>query len=174
MQDRSDRVASPQENCRQNHVAPAAPSSKRIGSYLVEAGLLTMDQISVILNDQQATGMRFGDIVVARGWVKEKTIEWIVTKVVEPERHALKQRVQRSDIAQSLQPLQPHSLQPVKAGAGNSFKGKPLPSVPQPQSPSVAASANAANNKAFNRREAPISKPLPSVSSSDGDVNWVG
>lgn len=197
MKDRSDRMASPQEHRtpspqehrRQHHVVPVASSPKRLGSYLVEAGLLTTDQISVILNDQQATGMRFGEIVVARGWLKEQTIEWIVTKVVEPERHALKQRLQRTNASQNLQPqnlqsqnLQSQSLQPVRSNAGNPFQGNPLPSMPQPLSPSVAASAHAANNhaannannKAFNRREAPISKPLPSVSSSDGDVNWVG
>ena len=53
---------------------------------MVEAGLLTHDQINVALNDQQATGMRFGEIIVARGWLKEQTVEWIVTKVIEPER----------------------------------------------------------------------------------------
>jgi hypothetical protein len=59
---------------------------KPIGSYLEDAGLLSSDQVKVILVDQQATGMRFGDIAVARGWVKEQTIEWIMRKVVAPER----------------------------------------------------------------------------------------
>ena len=62
------------------------PLSKRFGSYLIEAGLLTESQVDVVLNDQQATGMRFGDIVVERGWVKRKTIEYLSRKVIELER----------------------------------------------------------------------------------------
>jgi hypothetical protein len=78
----------------------SSPTSrlKPIGSYLEDAGLLSSDQIKVILADQQATGMRFGDIAVARGWVKEQTIEWIMRKVVAPERQA-KQSADRSPIA---------------------------------------------------------------------------
>lgn len=49
--------------------------SKPLGAYLREANLLTDDQIRVALWDQQATGMLFGDVLVARGWVDEATIE---------------------------------------------------------------------------------------------------
>ena len=65
---------------------PYDPLSKRLGSYLLEAGLLTESQIDVALNDQEATGMRFGDIVVERGWVKRKTLEYLASKVIELER----------------------------------------------------------------------------------------
>ena len=47
-----------------------AQQRKRLGGYLVEAGLLTPAQIDVALNDQKLTGMRFGEILAARGWVK--------------------------------------------------------------------------------------------------------
>jgi hypothetical protein len=79
---------------------PSSPTSrlKPIGSYLEDAGLLSSDQIKVILADQQATGMRFGDIAVTRGWVKEQTIEWIMRKVVAPERRE-KQNANRSTLA---------------------------------------------------------------------------
>lgn len=64
-------------------------SRTRLGSYLIEAGLITPAQVSVVLNDQQIdTDMRFGDVLVARGWVKPETIEFIMTRVVEPERRA--------------------------------------------------------------------------------------
>jgi hypothetical protein len=78
----------------------SSPASrlKPIGSYLEDAGLLSSDQIKVILADQQATGMRFGEIAVARGWVKEQTIEWIMRKVVAPERRE-KQNAAASSIA---------------------------------------------------------------------------
>lgn len=139
--------------------SPAAASPlKRLGGYLVEAGLLTHDQVSVILNDQQATGMRFGEIVVARGWLKEQTIEWIVAKVVEPERRTVRQAVAASQKIQSA----PFPTPPLSRSSKTT--------VP-PERSSVTASAD---SKTFARREAPIAKPLPSVGSSDGDVNWVG
>ena len=65
---------------------PYDPLSKRLGSYLLEAGLLTQAQIDVALNDQEATGMRFGDIIVERGWVKRQTIEYLARKVIALER----------------------------------------------------------------------------------------
>ncbi len=50
--------------------------SKPLGVYLREANLLTDDQIRVALWDQQATGMLFGDVLLARGWVDEETLEY--------------------------------------------------------------------------------------------------
>lgn len=141
---------------------PASPPLKRLGGYLVEAGLLTHDQVSVILNDQQATGMRFGEIVVARGWLKEQTIEWIMAKVIEPERRVVRQTVAAS--------------QKLQSRATSTHFSTTTPSKPTVQERSVAISPSPPTSppKTFVRREAPISKPLPSVGSSDGDVNWVG
>ena len=63
-------------------------SGTRLGGYLIEAGLITAAQVMVVLNDQQVgTDMLFGEVLVARGWVKLETIEFIMTRVVEPERH---------------------------------------------------------------------------------------
>lgn len=63
--------------------------SKRLGDYLVEAGLLTEAQIEVALADQLTTSLRFGDVLIRRGWVKEETIEYLMKKVVLPERTGL-------------------------------------------------------------------------------------
>jgi hypothetical protein len=120
----------------QNGSFSSSTRFKPIGKYLVEAGLLNGDQIQVILTDQQATGMRFGEIAVARGWVKEQTVEWIMRRVIEPERQA--QEAKRSVVSE-----------PIKAET----------TLKQPY---------------LIRRDLPISKPLPSVKSSDSEVNWVG
>ena len=61
---------------------------KRLGSYLVESGLLTPAQIEVALADQQLAGVRLGEVLVRRGWIKEETVEYFMRKVVEPERQA--------------------------------------------------------------------------------------
>ncbi len=60
--------------------------SKRLGDYLIEAGLLTQSQIEVALADQMTTGLRFGEVLTRRGWVKEETIEYLMKKIVIPER----------------------------------------------------------------------------------------
>lgn len=89
-------------------------SRTRLGSYLIEAGLITPAQVSVVLNDQQIdTDMRFGDVLVARGWVKPETIEFIMTRVVEPERrathsHCLAGSQNLAESQQETQQLQPH------------------------------------------------------------------
>jgi hypothetical protein len=62
------------------------PHSKRLGSYLIDAGLLTEAQVDVALADQQIAGMKLGEIVVMRGWVSPKTMEFIIQKVVDIER----------------------------------------------------------------------------------------
>ncbi len=145
MRDRSDRY-------RVTPV-PMPMRPKRLGSYLLDAGLITPDQVTVALNDQQATGMRLGDVLVARGWVKEQTIEWIMKKVILPEKQAFQEWEEK-------QRQQQPPLTPIAAPAQR------VESVP-PEAP-------ANPQKAPVRREVPISKPLPPVNSSDSDVSWVG
>ncbi|WP_432811274.1 hypothetical protein [Pantanalinema sp. GBBB05] len=129
--------------------ATPAPSSKRLGGYLVEAGLLTPAQIDVALNDQKLTGMRFGEILAARGWVKQQTIEYLMKKVILPEKASSTQRSSSSRVVHQ----------------------EGLPGVNQ--SPSLNRKAAAQGNQPV-RRDIPISKPLPSINNSDEDVSWVG
>ena len=130
----------------------ACEQSKPLGEYLIEAGLLTEAQVYVALNDQQMTGMRFGDILATRGWVKEQTIEYLMEKVVVPERQ------------QSPSPsTSPSSTTVATRPDPNS---KPKVATTSAPGPSVA--------KQPKRRAAPISKPLPSVNSVDNDISWVG
>lgn len=59
---------------------------KRLGKYLVEAGLLTQAQVETALSRQAASGMRFGEVLVKLGWISQQTIEYLMKKVVLPER----------------------------------------------------------------------------------------
>ena len=156
MRDKSDRY--------QVETFPTFSSPKRLGSYLLDAGLLNPDQVNVALNDQQATGMRFGEVLVVRGWLKEQTIEWVMKRVVEPERQQRdrqmgdRQSVTRPTVAR------PSSLEVLRTAvepADRATEPAPSPAAELEKKPQV-------------RREVPISKPLPSVKSSDNDVNWVG
>ncbi|MBW4580001.1 MAG: hypothetical protein KME42_10570 [Tildeniella nuda ZEHNDER 1965/U140] len=133
--------------------AEASHSKKRLGGYLVEAGLLTTGQVDVALNDQKLTGMRFGEILAARGWVKQQTIEYLMDKVVLPEQQAVKHSNGRAIAAHQRQD-----------GTGSTHSRDSLSTkAPEPEP-----------SKQLIRREAPIAKPLPSVGKPDDGVSWVG
>lgn len=72
------------------------PGSKRIGGYLMDAGLLSPAQVDVVLSDQELTGMRFGEILVSRGWLKSQTIEFLFQNVILPHRTLAKQAVEKA------------------------------------------------------------------------------
>ncbi len=132
---------------------------KPLGGYLVEAGLLTPGQIDVALNDQKLTGMRFGEILAARGWVKQQTIEYLMQKVILPEKAAVRQ-----------QPPQQQAAQQQAAQPGVS-KARLLA---EPSVMSRLDRDSSGSRKQPPRHDAPIAKPLPSVPAADDDVSWVG
>ena len=56
---------------------PKQDVPKRIGELLIDANLLTPGQVQVALYDQQQfSSMRFGEIVVSRGWLKQDTVDF--------------------------------------------------------------------------------------------------
>ncbi len=61
---------------------------KPLGTYLIEAGLLTYDQLNIALQEQKVTGQCLGDIISSHGWVQSETIEYLMEKIVKPEREA--------------------------------------------------------------------------------------
>jgi hypothetical protein len=65
---------------------PVLDQGKRLGNYLVEAELLTPEQIEIALADQKTTGARLGEILSLRGWIKQGTIEFLMQKVILPDR----------------------------------------------------------------------------------------
>jgi hypothetical protein len=185
MRDRSDRY-------RVQTVSPFNGVKKRIGSYLVEAGLLTTAQLDVALKDQKmteemtGTRMQLGEILAARGWIKEQTIEYLMQKVVLPERQ-VNERKSQETINQSQDTVrQQRQAPPRSASAGQMLpkqtqrvqaKSSEAIELPAAQPKSVQPSSETGANRATNqstRREAPIAKPLPPVNSSDDAVNWVG
>ncbi|WP_404790296.1 methyltransferase [Altericista sp. CCNU0014] len=61
---------------------------KAIGHYLVESDLLTAHQIELVLNEQRQNPVRIGRLIAEKGWVSQQTIDFIVERVIEPERQA--------------------------------------------------------------------------------------
>lgn len=57
---------------QQAHPATDAP---KIGDRLVEAGVISPTQLQVALYDQSHMNMRLGDVLIARGWIDQDTLE---------------------------------------------------------------------------------------------------
>ncbi|MEM9447400.1 MAG: hypothetical protein AAGA75_02555 [Cyanobacteria bacterium P01_E01_bin.6] len=183
------------------HTIPSLAGRKRLGSYLLEAGLINEAQVEVALNDQQATGMKFGEVLATRGWVKQQTIEYLMKKVVAPERKARAHKTHsqahkthsqdhktysqtdgvngKSSASKTTQRRSP-SGQPA-ASSSRRAESPPARSQQTSRRAPVGASGRSpakqpapSYDSSLNRRDAPISKPLPSVSNPNDDVSWVG
>jgi hypothetical protein len=118
---------------------------KPIGAYLVEAGLLSEAQVGVALADQGVTSMIFGEILVTRGWIKAQTIEYLMQKIVIPERIAEKHSF--SDLENSL----------VRQHPKSTYTG--------------ATNTGSANRSAQNGQR---STPQSAGSQPEEGVNWIG
>lgn len=78
-----------------------------LGSYLIEAGLITSNQLDEALREQKNnTHMRLGEILVKRGWIEQKTINYFIEKIIAPTRQNLRDRHQRKSIAKFFHPHQ--------------------------------------------------------------------
>ena len=183
-----------QSNQSQNPTNPSqgvssewsAPNRRRLGSYLLEAGLINHAQIEVVLNDQQMMKeMRFGEVLVVRGWIKPETIDFVMRRVVEPERAY--QSHQEQPVIDNTQPTIPPEVSPP-----------PFPTSP-PQSKIVARARSVDGEFEFDivdqrsveqrsQNSSPTTpfirstdsgqsrndrKSLPSTPDGDG-VNWAG
>ena len=58
-----------------------------IGVYLQQAGLLTPQQVDLLLEEQLQTGLRIGALAVLRGWIKQETLD-LLLQGIAPEHHS--------------------------------------------------------------------------------------
>ncbi|MBE9047161.1 tetratricopeptide repeat protein [Pleurocapsales cyanobacterium LEGE 10410] len=49
-----------------------------IGQYLEQAGLLNKEQIQKILDEQKQTKLKFGELAIAKGWLKQTTVDFFL------------------------------------------------------------------------------------------------
>ena len=75
---------------------------KPLGAYLLEAGLLNRYQLKVSLDKQKETPMRLGEILSSLGWVSQEKIEYMMDKVVIPERKALASQASQASQAMDI------------------------------------------------------------------------
>ncbi len=71
-----EKVINHQQDSSQN-------SDKRIGQYFQQAGLLTNEQVDLVLQEQKKLGTKFGYIAVLKGFLKQKTLTFFLEKVLE-------------------------------------------------------------------------------------------
>jgi hypothetical protein len=171
------------------------PEIKRLGAYLIEAGLITPAQVDVALNDQEfmADEMRFGDVLVARGWIKQQTLDYLMEKIVEPEqliarrvvledamlvRHAVHPEALLPDVVLEpttvIEPEPAPQPEPVAAaprksvlGQARSLDGEAIFQVVMPTIHQTETT-DTSDPSLMNER-----KPLTAKESEDG-LNWVG
>ncbi|MGF1600486.1 MAG: hypothetical protein ACFCU8_00470 [Thermosynechococcaceae cyanobacterium] len=65
------------------HPVAALPQpQRRIGTCLLEAGLITLEQLDIALLEQQTRPARLGEILAQHGWVDPQTVDFMVSHVV--------------------------------------------------------------------------------------------
>lgn len=150
-------------------VATHSPDSKRIGGYLIEAGLLSPAQVEVVLSDQELTGMRFGEILVSRGWLKSQTIEFLFHNVILPHRTLAKKTVEtaRKEAVDHLkQTNATHQSNPVNPRRKLQQASQPV----IPQSPKVELQQSIPHNSISAQAMSKLSPSMP-ANSPQNDTN---
>jgi hypothetical protein len=156
-------------SCQDTIQSPIKP----LGAYLIEAGLLSEAQVQVILADQLATDMKFGEIVAVRGWVKQQTIDYLMEKVIMPERRKLSE------------PPQPYPQTPPQPISAASAVAARLASAsteqayqPPPKAPAYSFVAKKPTPKTAPK---PTAKPAPPqpvkpdlFNADTEDFEWLG
>ncbi|MEH2250465.1 hypothetical protein [Nostoc sp.] len=74
---------------------------KPLGTYLVEAELITSDELDTALKAQKLSGEQLGEILAMHGFVKQQTIEYFMSNVVLPERRKIQKNQSCSDNSKS-------------------------------------------------------------------------
>ncbi|NJK64321.1 MAG: hypothetical protein HC921_17955 [Synechococcaceae cyanobacterium SM2_3_1] len=61
------------------------PGSYNLGECLLQASLINSDQLHQALELQQYNGSRLGEILVAQGWVKQQTVDFLLETLVSSQ-----------------------------------------------------------------------------------------
>ena len=61
---------------KSSKISAQSPEKKPLGQTLIEAGLISISQIELALQEQKQNDLRIGEILVAHGWISSKTIDF--------------------------------------------------------------------------------------------------
>ena len=91
----------PINKVKREEIAPSA-KRKRLGDLLVEAGLLTVDQVNEALELQKKTGKRLGSIAIAKGWVSDQDVPQLLSAQLNVPYVRLRSRIYDPDVVKLL------------------------------------------------------------------------
>ena len=70
----------------QNNNLNQEKSGRKLGYYLIEAGLITSDRVDEALIEQRTNlNMQLGEILVERGSIKQNTLDYFGKKIIESD-----------------------------------------------------------------------------------------
>ena len=73
------------QNADKIDVRDRARNRKLIGSYLIEANLITKNNLLRALKQQKVSQERIGNILVKQGSIEQKTLDYFIAKIIKPE-----------------------------------------------------------------------------------------
>ena len=62
------------------------PRTQPLGYYLQEAGLIDTQQIETLLEEQKQTGILLGELLLEKGWLREKTLNFFLQHLQQTEK----------------------------------------------------------------------------------------
>ncbi len=80
----------------------ASAGRKRIGDFLVDAGLLTIEQVNAALELQKKTGKRLGTVVIEKGWVSDQDVLQLLSEQLNVPYVRLRSRIYDLDVVKLL------------------------------------------------------------------------
>ena len=100
-----------------NDSASSDNFNKPIGQILIEAGLISISQIELALQEQEQYGLKLGEILVSHGWIKQETIDFFCqqwSKLLEQEKQPLAYYFQAASLLDAEQTSSIVRLQKLK------------------------------------------------------------
>jgi tetratricopeptide (TPR) repeat protein len=82
-----------------------------LGQYLKQASLLSDREVETILSEQKQTKLRFGEIVVAKGWLKPKTIDFFLNYTKKSDRDRVADNVEEESLPEPVRTLRKRILE---------------------------------------------------------------
>jgi hypothetical protein len=101
--------------------------------YLVEAGIVNLAQVDTALTEQQDSERRLGEILAARGWVEQQTINYLIEKVVLPQRQAAREELSHPEKNGSHQSHNLASLEQASLAEPGNYNSLRLSGLPSPE-----------------------------------------
>ena len=90
------------EDSESNQSSAKILSKKPLGQMLIEAGLISISQIELALQEQQQNNLRIGEILVAHGWIRQNTIDFFCDRwlkyIQSEKKHPLVYYFQEADL----------------------------------------------------------------------------